>query len=224
MHPWAFRARFRRTAFGWKGTRLAIERIHEALAEIRAVARHDPASAAEGAVLFRQLPRSRQAGRAGPRPSKHPPGLVAHRWAPGRAVRPGLAQARRRCSALSFVSTCRTRLGEMPAQRENTRCRRGGLRCTVAASSSSPDWRAACAQGGDGPRHGGVVAGVFVESGVVGQHQHSVAEAAGGGYPVLAQWGPMAPAQACTTASPAAPGTVLRSCPPPSACRPMAPP
>ncbi|MEI6026865.1 MAG: hypothetical protein WCT47_09265 [Betaproteobacteria bacterium] len=52
MHPWAFRARFRRTAFGWKGTKLAIERIHEALAEIRAVARHDPASAAEGAVLF----------------------------------------------------------------------------------------------------------------------------------------------------------------------------
>ena len=52
MHPWAFRARFRQTAFGWKGTKLAIERIHEALAEIRAVARHDPASAAEGAVLF----------------------------------------------------------------------------------------------------------------------------------------------------------------------------
>ncbi|MDE2296675.1 MAG: hypothetical protein KGL99_11210 [Burkholderiales bacterium] len=52
MHPWAFRARFRRAAFGWKGTKLAIERIHEALAEIRAVARHDPATAAEGAVLF----------------------------------------------------------------------------------------------------------------------------------------------------------------------------
>ena len=52
MHPWAFRARFRRTAFGWKGIKLAIERIHEALTEIRAVARHDPASAAEGAVLF----------------------------------------------------------------------------------------------------------------------------------------------------------------------------
>jgi hypothetical protein len=50
--PWAFRARFRRTAFGWKGTKLAIERIHEALTEIRAVARQDPATAAEGAVLF----------------------------------------------------------------------------------------------------------------------------------------------------------------------------
>jgi hypothetical protein len=52
VHPWAFRARFRRTAFGWKGTKLAIERIHEALAESRAVARHDSASAAEGSVLF----------------------------------------------------------------------------------------------------------------------------------------------------------------------------
>jgi len=52
MHTWAFRARFRRTAFGWKGSKLAIERIHEALTEIRAVARQDPATAAEGAVLF----------------------------------------------------------------------------------------------------------------------------------------------------------------------------
>ena len=52
MHPWAFRARFRRAAFGWRGSKLAIERIHEALAEIRAVARQDPATAAEGAVLF----------------------------------------------------------------------------------------------------------------------------------------------------------------------------
>jgi len=42
----------RRAAFGWKGSRLAIERIHEALAEIRAVARRDPIVAAEGAVLF----------------------------------------------------------------------------------------------------------------------------------------------------------------------------
>jgi hypothetical protein len=49
---WAFRARFRREAFGWKASRLAIGRIHEALIEIRAVARHDPATAAEGAVLL----------------------------------------------------------------------------------------------------------------------------------------------------------------------------
>lgn len=49
---WAFRARFRRGAFGWKGTQLAIGRINEALTEIRAVARHDTARAAEGAVLL----------------------------------------------------------------------------------------------------------------------------------------------------------------------------
>lgn len=50
--PWAFRARLRRGAFGWKGFKLAIERIHEAFTEIRAAARHDPATAAAGAVLF----------------------------------------------------------------------------------------------------------------------------------------------------------------------------
>ena len=52
MHPWAFRTRFRRAAFGWRGSKLAIERIQEALSEIRALARQDPATAAEGAVLF----------------------------------------------------------------------------------------------------------------------------------------------------------------------------
>lgn len=52
MHTWAFRTRFRRAAFGWKGSRLAIERIHDALTEIRTAARHDPATAAEGAVLL----------------------------------------------------------------------------------------------------------------------------------------------------------------------------
>ena len=49
---WAFRARFRRAAFGWAGSKLAISRIDEALAEIRAVARHDQTAAAEGAVLL----------------------------------------------------------------------------------------------------------------------------------------------------------------------------
>jgi hypothetical protein len=49
---WAFRARFRRAAFGRAGSKLAISRIDEALSEIRAVARHDPAAAAEGAVLL----------------------------------------------------------------------------------------------------------------------------------------------------------------------------
>ena len=49
---WAFRARFRGTAFGWKSSKLATLRIHEAVTEIRAVARQDPGTAAEGAVLF----------------------------------------------------------------------------------------------------------------------------------------------------------------------------
>lgn len=49
---WAFRARFRRNAYGWKGSKLAISRIKEALSEIRAVARHDPVLAADGAVLL----------------------------------------------------------------------------------------------------------------------------------------------------------------------------
>ena len=52
MHPWTFRARFRKAVYSWKGSKLAIERIHEAVAEIRAVARFDQAQAAEGAVLF----------------------------------------------------------------------------------------------------------------------------------------------------------------------------
>ncbi|MEI6719178.1 MAG: hypothetical protein WCO67_00300 [Betaproteobacteria bacterium] len=49
-HPWRFPSHFRRGSFGWKGSRLAIERIHEALTEIRGVAKTDPILAAEGAV------------------------------------------------------------------------------------------------------------------------------------------------------------------------------
>jgi tetratricopeptide (TPR) repeat protein len=49
---WAFTKRFRRGGFGWRASRLASERIAEALAEIRAVARHDPLHAADGAVRF----------------------------------------------------------------------------------------------------------------------------------------------------------------------------
>src|SRR2546423_7438027 len=51
-HAWKFKSRFRRNAFGWRGSRPAIERIDEALAEINAVARTDPSLAAEGAVAF----------------------------------------------------------------------------------------------------------------------------------------------------------------------------
>jgi len=50
-HRWAFRARFRRNAFGWKSGP-AIERIKEAVSEIRKVARNEPVLAAEGAVSF----------------------------------------------------------------------------------------------------------------------------------------------------------------------------
>jgi hypothetical protein len=50
-HPWAFRARFRRDAFGWK-SQPAIMRVREAVAEIKKVARREPLVAADGAVLF----------------------------------------------------------------------------------------------------------------------------------------------------------------------------
>ena len=51
-HTWTFSRRLRRSGFGWRGTKPAIARINEALSEIRAVGRKDPALAAEGAVLF----------------------------------------------------------------------------------------------------------------------------------------------------------------------------
>ena len=50
-HEWEFKARFRRHGFGWKSLP-AIQRIKQAVSEIKKVARHDPALAAEGAVLF----------------------------------------------------------------------------------------------------------------------------------------------------------------------------
>ena len=49
-HPWSFKSKFRRNAFGWRGTRTAIDRIAEALAEIRDSGRSDPAVA--GSVPF----------------------------------------------------------------------------------------------------------------------------------------------------------------------------
>lgn len=49
---WAFTKRIRRGGFGWRASRLASQRIDEALAEIHAVARHDPLHAADGAVRF----------------------------------------------------------------------------------------------------------------------------------------------------------------------------
>lgn len=50
-HRWQFTARFRRHAFGWR-SQPAIQRVKEAVAEIRKVARTDPVLAAEGAVRF----------------------------------------------------------------------------------------------------------------------------------------------------------------------------
>lgn len=51
-HKWEFRARFRRGAFGWRSSRLAVARIEEAVSEIKKAARRDPVLGAEGAVLF----------------------------------------------------------------------------------------------------------------------------------------------------------------------------
>lgn len=50
-YKWQFAPRFRRAAFGWKSA-TPIQRIKEALTEIKAVAKKEPVLAAEGAVLF----------------------------------------------------------------------------------------------------------------------------------------------------------------------------
>lgn len=50
-HHWQFATRFRRNAFGWR-SQPAIQRVREAVSEIRKAARRDPVLAAEGAVLF----------------------------------------------------------------------------------------------------------------------------------------------------------------------------
>ena len=50
-YKWEFKARFRRHAFGWR-SQPAITRIRQAVAEIKKVAKKDPALAAEGAIAF----------------------------------------------------------------------------------------------------------------------------------------------------------------------------
>ncbi|TAN34887.1 hypothetical protein EPN29_00790 [bacterium] len=50
-HQWVFKARFRRGAFGWRSAP-AVQRVREAVSEIRSVARKDPILAAEGAIAF----------------------------------------------------------------------------------------------------------------------------------------------------------------------------
>lgn len=55
-HKWQFTSRFRRNAFGWKSD-APIQRIKEAIAEIKQVAKKEPMLAAEGAVtLLEKLP------------------------------------------------------------------------------------------------------------------------------------------------------------------------
>jgi hypothetical protein len=50
-HRWEFKARFRRHAFGWR-SQPAVQRIKQAVSEIKRVARRDPLLAAEGAVTL----------------------------------------------------------------------------------------------------------------------------------------------------------------------------
>jgi len=47
---WVFPARFRTGAYSWKGSRLASQRLREAVTEIKKVAKKDPVLGAEGAV------------------------------------------------------------------------------------------------------------------------------------------------------------------------------
>lgn len=51
-HTWAFRTRFRSGAYGWKSSRLACERLKQAVLEIVTAARVDAARGAEGAILL----------------------------------------------------------------------------------------------------------------------------------------------------------------------------
>lgn len=47
---WQFKTKFRAKAFGWRGSRLAISRLKEAVSEIKAAAKSDPVAAGDGAV------------------------------------------------------------------------------------------------------------------------------------------------------------------------------
>ena len=49
-HKWVFPARFRTGAYSWKASRLACQRLREAVSEIKKVAKKDPVHAVEGAV------------------------------------------------------------------------------------------------------------------------------------------------------------------------------
>lgn len=49
-HKWIFPARFRAGAYSWKSSRLACQRLREAVSEIKKVAKKEPVLAAEGSV------------------------------------------------------------------------------------------------------------------------------------------------------------------------------
>jgi len=51
-HTWTFRSHFRKNAYGWRSSPLAVQRIREAVSEIKKAARQDPVLGAEGAILF----------------------------------------------------------------------------------------------------------------------------------------------------------------------------
>ncbi len=50
VHKWNFPTRFRAGAYSWKASRLACQRLREAVSEIKKVAKKDPLIGAEGAV------------------------------------------------------------------------------------------------------------------------------------------------------------------------------
>jgi tetratricopeptide (TPR) repeat protein len=49
---WLFSAHFRRNVYGWRSSSLAVQRVKEAVGEIKRAAWQDPISGGEGAVLF----------------------------------------------------------------------------------------------------------------------------------------------------------------------------
>jgi hypothetical protein len=51
-HKWAFVARFRAGAYGWRGSALASKRLKEAITEIKKFVRTDAVLAADGVVNF----------------------------------------------------------------------------------------------------------------------------------------------------------------------------
>ena len=47
---WQFKTKFRTSAYGWRGSKLAIDRLKQAAAEIKSVAKTDPVAAGDGVV------------------------------------------------------------------------------------------------------------------------------------------------------------------------------